>query len=176
MRLFAERGYDQTTVADIAIEAEVAPRTVSMYFPSKLDIALASTSAAMSRLADMLTASDRSRDVADTVIDWLHAEAATIDIGERELRASMFRANPALRALTSIQSEEAAGVGMRMLADDLGVPTESPVVRTVLGAIVGAIQEAELAPYVPDEREQAFEALRTFLRAGLASLRPRLDD
>jgi hypothetical protein len=38
--LFAERGYDATTVADIAEAAEVAPRTVAMYFPAKQDIAL----------------------------------------------------------------------------------------------------------------------------------------
>jgi len=29
--LFAERGYDSTTIADIAEAAEVAPRTVAMY-------------------------------------------------------------------------------------------------------------------------------------------------
>ncbi|MYR59761.1 TetR family transcriptional regulator, partial [Streptomyces sp. SID625] len=40
MRLFAEQGYDGTTIADIAEAADVAPRTVSLYFPSKHDIAL----------------------------------------------------------------------------------------------------------------------------------------
>src|SRR5579875_3747437 len=35
--LFAERGYHATTVAEAA---EVAPRTVAMYFPAKQDIAL----------------------------------------------------------------------------------------------------------------------------------------
>ena len=40
LRLFAERGYDGTTVAQVAEAAEVSPRTVSLYFPSKLDLAL----------------------------------------------------------------------------------------------------------------------------------------
>ena len=35
MRLFAERGYTHTTVADIAEAAELAPRTVAGYFPTK---------------------------------------------------------------------------------------------------------------------------------------------
>src|SRR5581483_8318549 len=40
LHLFAERGYDQTTLADIAEAAEVAPRTIFAYFENKEDILL----------------------------------------------------------------------------------------------------------------------------------------
>ena len=40
-RLFAEQGYDATTLVQIADEAEIAPSTFFNYFPAKVDIVFA---------------------------------------------------------------------------------------------------------------------------------------
>src|SRR6266566_3736861 len=51
-RLFADRGFDQVTVAEIAREAQVAEATVFNYFPSKEDLFYSRFEAFSARLAD----------------------------------------------------------------------------------------------------------------------------
>ncbi len=58
--MFAEQGYDATTVAEIAERAEVSPRTVALYFRSRQDIAVSKFGEGADRLtfgegADRLT-------------------------------------------------------------------------------------------------------------------------
>ena len=51
-RLFADRGFDKVTVAEIARQAQVAEATVFNYFPSKEDLFYSRFEAFSARLAD----------------------------------------------------------------------------------------------------------------------------
>src|SRR6202051_2278333 len=53
-RLFAERGYENVTVTDVAREAEVAEQTVYNYFPTKEQLVTDRDQQVRERLSDLI--------------------------------------------------------------------------------------------------------------------------
>ena len=169
--LFAERGYDATTVADIAEAAEVAPRTVSMYFPAKQDIA-------MSRFSDGvadLSAALRGRQPGETLHEvfgrWLLTSQAEPEDREMyRLARRMFAANPDLGALRTARMAAAIREGAAMIADETGGEPEAigpRIAAAAASAIAMEIVDTEPGP----EREEAVAAAMRFLEGGIAPLR-----
>jgi AcrR family transcriptional regulator len=168
MRLFAERGYDGTTIADIARAAEVAPRTVQQYFPSKHEIALS----VANEVAGRLTATLRGNPEAgflDALDRWLSAEAERHDAELMALTQAMYEANPGLQALGSSQVADVVQVGSAALSAETGLPVGHP-----LNAAVGAAIGAALAQYMrsahhyrdrPDLHAHFLACLRALLDA-----------
>ncbi|TDC86718.1 TetR family transcriptional regulator [Actinomadura sp. 7K507] len=54
LRLFAERGYEETTIAEIAAAADVSPRTFFSYFPSKEDVVFAEIDDRLAEVSERL--------------------------------------------------------------------------------------------------------------------------
>src|SRR3954464_8318315 len=73
-RLFAERGFDAVTVAEIAAAADVWEKTVFNHFPTKEDLAFAGREEGIARLVADLT--ERAPDV--SVLDVFRALTNTI--------------------------------------------------------------------------------------------------
>jgi AcrR family transcriptional regulator len=169
LELFAERGYDATTVADIAAAAEVAPRTVAMYFPSKQDIAMSRFNAVVDELTGALRARQPGESVTSVIERWLRAEEPAADQELRKLSLRMFRVNPELNALRMARMAEAAAEGADVLAGDVGLPPGAPGPR-IAAAAAGAIL-VELVDISPGpRREEAITVAMRFLDAGIASL------
>jgi AcrR family transcriptional regulator len=167
---FAERGYDATTVADIAEAAEVAPRTVAMYFPAKQDIALSRFSDGVASLSMAL----RDRQPGETLYDvfgrWLLASQT--EPGDREmyrLARRMFAANPDLGALRTARMAAAIREGAAMIADETG-SLPGAIGPRIAAAAVGAIAMEVVDTEPGTEREQAVAAAMRFLQAGTAAL------
>ena len=170
LRLFAAQGYDATTIADIADAAEVAPRTVTLYFPTKLEIALASSAESFSRLTIALRETGPDRAVLECLTGWLVAEGRETSPEERRLRAEMYRTNPFLHINTSTHGDEAAQLVVRAVAREIGVPEDHPAARIVLGCVIGALGQYELLPASGATLAAAQRAIEVALSASIAAL------
>src|ERR1700683_3637365 len=69
--LFAERGYRETTINDIADRAEVAPRTVTVHFPAKAELLLDAEPFTLASLSERLTARPAKESALEALRDWM---------------------------------------------------------------------------------------------------------
>jgi AcrR family transcriptional regulator len=70
-RLFAERGYEQVAVSDVAREAEVAEQTVYNYFPTKEQLVIDRDQLVQDRLCDLIRSRPFSTTPAAAVRDFV---------------------------------------------------------------------------------------------------------
>jgi len=147
LRLFLERGYEGTTVADIAAAAEVSPRTFFTYFPAKEDVLFSETRERVDRLRAALAdraagegALDVLRRVADRILPDL-----TSDSEAQRLRRQVIGHHPALAAramLELLAAEQALAEGF---AADLGQSPGGLEAQVAAAAAIGAMRAAALS-------------------------------
>src|ERR1700719_2109198 len=94
LELFAERGYDETTLADIAEAAEVSPRTIFAYYEGKEDILFCEEGRFIDRLRQML----EDRPAGTTTIDAIREFFGSIEPPDEQakLRKQVISGTPAL--------------------------------------------------------------------------------
>ncbi len=172
MRLFAENGYDGTTIGEIAAAADVAPRTVQQYFPSKHDIALSLANEVAGRFTAVLQSGPQAGFL-DAVDVWLRGEAELHDPDLMALNQAMYEANPGLRALGSSQLTDVVQAATSAMTAETGLPADDP-----LYAIVAAALGAALAQYIgtahlykddPDLHAHVIACLRALLDTAKAT-------
>jgi AcrR family transcriptional regulator len=163
MRLFAERGYEATTIVDIAEAADIAPRTISAYFPSKLDLATSFADEIAARLTATYAALP-GVDILAVIDGWLTQETDGLDSELARLVLAMNAANPELAAVGSARVAEAVEVGSAAVAVELGRPIEHPMV-TICSAAMGAVLAAYLMTVAQSGASPALhDSMMTFLR------------
>jgi AcrR family transcriptional regulator len=185
LRLFTERGFEATTIADIAAAADIAPRTFFGYFRAKEDVVFDDFDATSESLAVRL----REREPGETAIDalraWIEGLFAETDFNdEAELcRRRLVATTPVLadheRTLMARFEEILAAA----VAEDLGDAPDAVRPRMVAAAAAAALlstesyyklEDGSVDPRLLEEGAVGLlDDTLAFLRGGLAALQAR---
>ena len=180
MGLFAERGYQATTIADIATAADVAPRTFFSYFPSKEAVVFHNLDRDLDALASML----RDRLPGETVFDalrrWIAAmfDAWLVEEDQTVLRKRLCREDEGLANFQGGVMARIHDLLLEAIAKDLDEPQDALRPRLVVAAAVAALSSLDHSFDDNDERTplDKAEALAVldnalvFLRGGIDAL------
>lgn len=143
LRLFKKRGYDETTIEDIAEAAEISPSTFFNYFPSKEDVVIYDEYDPQVFAALL---ADTGKPLGDSIRDAIEALA---DVFEKDREAIYERAKlslevPELRARTWEELEKAQLQFAAVIAARTGHKPEDFDVRVIALALVAAAFESAL--------------------------------
>ncbi|PZT76354.1 MULTISPECIES: TetR/AcrR family transcriptional regulator [unclassified Streptomyces] len=151
-RLIDERGYEATTIEQIAEAAEVSPSTVFRYFASKEDIVL--TDEYDPVMEALLRARPADEPPLESVRLMMREALTTFlaDDGELRRRTRLMAEVPAVRARMTETMSDTAKTLARVLADRTGRAPDDLRVRVFVAAVLGALREATL--YWADRGQQ----------------------
>jgi AcrR family transcriptional regulator len=119
-RLFADRGFDKVTVADVAREAQVALATVFNYFPSKEDLFYSRLEAFGSRLIDAVRAREPGEPALVAFrryLDTTDGLLTRIDDGDLDALQRVRAVNQVIAGSPALQSRER--LALARTTDDL---------------------------------------------------------
>ncbi len=139
LRLFAEQGYEATTIDQIAAAAEISPSTFFRYFPSKEDLVIQDPYDEM-LLQGLLNAPTELSPIAAirVTLRSAFAEMGSAEQAKVLERTRLTMAVPALRAKSLENFLNTLAILRQGLAARTGRDPEDFSVRVVAGAIVGA--------------------------------------
>jgi AcrR family transcriptional regulator len=177
LELFAERGYDHTTLAEIAEAADVSPRTIFAYFQSKEDILFCDEPLMYERLERTL----RERPPGATTVDALRVFVASFDAADKQavLRKRIIGASEGLRHSERARSAPMEELVTESITRDLGDVGPDDIrprliaasVTAAFGAVRERLQQGEAGEPIPHEEAlEILDQVLEFLRGGLQAL------
>jgi AcrR family transcriptional regulator len=140
LELFEEKGYESTTVEDIAAAAEVSPRTFFRYFDSKLDLVMARSDTKHTLIGPLLLARPPEEGLLGAMREVMRCELdAQLDDPRVKREFQVMLTTPSLRNLAREHFYEEEAEMVPAIAARLGVAPDSLVVHVVTGMITSAI-------------------------------------
>jgi AcrR family transcriptional regulator len=172
LELFVERGYDETTLAEIAEAAGVSTRTIFAYFPSKEHILFSTMQALRDALAQALDERSAGTDALAALREFIVSsehEKTELDLKLGQVIA----ADPTLASHKRARIAEFQEVLAAAIADDLGVGGDDLRPQVAAASLTAAFEVLErqdrghAAVPTKDEIASAIDPVIAFVRAGL---------
>ena len=145
LRLFLEKGFEATTIEEIAEAAEISPSTFFNYFPTKEEVVL------QDELDPLILAAFNAqpegthpiralRDSMKTVFGQLTAEQDNV----MRQRISLMSSTPALRSAMLTQFADLVDQIAELIAGRVGREATDFAIRNLAGALLGVMMSALL--------------------------------
>ncbi len=174
IELFVERGYDATTLAEIAEAAGVSTRTIFAYFPSKEDILFASLQALREALARALAERPGDKDALTTLREFILSGHTKTELDcklEQMIESDETLLSHKRARISQLQDLLAAAI-----ADDLDAGPDDLRAHVAAASLIAAFEVLERrdrgssAPYTTEEVAAGIDPVISFVRAGLEAL------
>jgi AcrR family transcriptional regulator len=178
LQLFDEKGFEKTTLAEIAAGADVSTRTFFSYFASKEDVVFYDTDERMELAKSMLARGEPGKSPADLLaglidnsLAWLSAQEE-LTFEDAELRLRLILTEPTLqaRALTVLFDTQLrlAQTLHETYADELSLIEAAAAV----GALFGSVKLAVIANLENNRSlEEIWDTVRRAADIALAGMR-----
>jgi AcrR family transcriptional regulator len=172
LRLFAEQGYERTTVDQIAAAAEISPSTFFRYFPTKEDVVV------QDEYDDLVTEAFREAGASPDPLGVLRRSVVQAlggtdpaELAKSLQRTDLVFAVPALRARSFENTLTVYAEACRAFADGAGRPADDPAVQVFVGACLGGFLPV-LVRWATTDRGRDLEGLVDEALDGLAAMVP----
>jgi AcrR family transcriptional regulator len=177
LELFAERGYDSTTLAEIAEAADISPRTIFSYFQSKEDILFCGESGHVDKVREALA----QRPPGTTTVDAIRAFVSAMPPADEQaiLRKRVVAASPDLQLKLRAHIGLLEGPLTESVAKDLGAGPDDIrpglIAASMTAAFAAMRDRLEATPAMPDHDDvmQILDEVLEFMRGGLDAVRAR---
>ena len=188
-RLFADRGFDRVTVAEVAREAQVAEATVFNYFRTKEDLFYSRMEAFAARMIDAISGRDAGEPVLAAFRRFLlepEGLLAQLEAGDPEALGRLRTVNRLIAASPALQAREQQAIARTTdaLADLLAAETAAAAddirPRVVANALIGV--QRTMVDYVRrrvlagDQPDRLASDVRRLTQRALALLEHGLGD
>ena len=168
--LFAERGYNATTIADIAAAADIAPRTVSLYFPTKQDIVLDAMTSLLQALSDALDNLQPGESAVKVSMETIRVRMKQMQRPKLKNLTAKIKADPEIHAIISAGVEAVEQRQIQAIARELGCEPNDPRVEITRGAGRSIMETAMFASSEAD-LDVIIDYGTEFMLAGIERIR-----